>query len=130
MRHSYRLLSLVTLCIVNCASVKLAIRIQNIFCFAKLFAVALIILCGVANATRGKILNFVVIRHNNKLHSVIAGSTEYLPRDFTPLEGSETTLGSIALAFYSGLWSYDGWNQLNYVTEEMRNPLRWGQYVT
>ena len=26
----------------------------------------------------------------------------------------------VALAFYSGLWSFDGWNQLNYCTEELK----------
>jgi hypothetical protein len=30
--------------------------------------------------------------------------------------------GNIATAFYSGLWAYDGWNNLNYVTEEILNP--------
>jgi L-type amino acid transporter 9 len=30
--------------------------------------------------------------------------------------------GNIATAFYSGLWAYDGWNNLNYVTEEIVNP--------
>jgi amino acid transporter len=30
----------------------------------------------------------------------------------------------VALAFYSGLWAYNGWNYLNFITEEMVNPLR------
>lgn len=33
-------------------------------------------------------------------------------------------LGNLAVAFYSGLWAYDGWNNLNYVTEEIINPKR------
>ena len=32
---------------------------------------------------------------------------------------------SVALAFYSGLWAYDGWNCLNTVTEELKNPKRY-----
>ncbi|CAF3120388.1 unnamed protein product [Rotaria sp. Silwood2] len=30
----------------------------------------------------------------------------------------------VALAFYSGLWAYDGWNSLNSITEELKNPQR------
>ena len=36
--------------------------------------------------------------------------------------GTTTEVGKIATAFYSGLWAYDGWNNLNYVTEEIINP--------
>lgn len=34
------------------------------------------------------------------------------------------TAGQIALAFYSGLWAYNGWNYLNFITEELINPTR------
>ena len=37
-------------------------------------------------------------------------------------QGTTTNVASIATAFYSGLWAYDGWNNLNYVTEEIVNP--------
>lgn len=39
-------------------------------------------------------------------------------------EGSATSFGAIAQAFYGGLWAFDGWNQLNYITEELENPYR------
>ena len=39
-------------------------------------------------------------------------------------QGTTNSIGNIATAFYSGLWAYDGWNNLNYVTEEIINP-RW-----
>ena len=28
----------------------------------------------------------------------------------------------LGLGLYNGLWSYDGWNQLNYVLEEIIEP--------
>ena len=28
----------------------------------------------------------------------------------------------MGLAILSGLWSYDGWNSVNYVTEELHDP--------
>ena len=52
----------------------------------------------------------------------MTGKTSYLSEGFNHVEGASASAGSIALAFYSGLWSYDGWNQLNYVTEELREP--------
>ena len=42
----------------------------------------------------------------------------------TLFQGSTLTFGSLALACYSALWSYDGWNQLNFVTEEIQKPRR------
>lgn len=38
--------------------------------------------------------------------------------------GTSTAPGKIALAFYSGLWAFNGWNYLNFVTEELENPVR------
>ncbi len=43
---------------------------------------------------------------------------------FAAETGIPLRLGYIPLAFYSGLWAYDGWNNLNYVTEEIINPRR------
>lgn len=40
----------------------------------------------------------------------------------TPLEGSIWNPGKIALAFYSSLFAYQGWNYLNFIIEEVRNP--------
>jgi amino acid transporter len=47
------------------------------------------------------------------------GNTQHLENVF---EGTTYSLGNIATAFYTGLWAYDGWNNLNYVTEEIKNP--------
>ena len=45
--------------------------------------------------------------------------------EFLKDENTEVpSVGRIATAFYSGLWAYDGWNNLNYVTEEIINPKR------
>ena len=29
-------------------------------------------------------------------------------------------VSAIGIGLYQGLWSYDGWNQLNYVSEELK----------
>lgn len=49
-----------------------------------------------------------------------AGNTRHLQEP--NFASSTATLGNIATAFYTGLWAYDGWNNLNYVTEEIKNP--------
>lgn len=87
--------------LVNCWSVELATQVQNIFCSCKLVAVAIIIGGGV--------------------YKLCEGSYEHVATGF---QGTTSSLGNIATAFYSGLWAYDGWNNLNYVTEEIINPER------
>ena len=51
-----------------------------------------------------------------------SGHTDYLSSGFS---GSGSNPGAIAIGFYNGMWAYDGWNNLNYVTEEIINPHRY-----
>lgn len=39
-------------------------------------------------------------------------------------EGSSTDISKYALALYSGLWAFDGWDQCTFVTGEMRDGAR------
>jgi len=84
---------------INCWSVSLATSVQNVFCSCKLVAVAIIIGGG--------------------MYKIGEGGYEHVATGF---KGTTTSVGNIATAFYSGLWAYDGWNNLNYVTEEIVNP--------
>ncbi|XP_071957373.1 b(0,+)-type amino acid transporter 1-like isoform X2 [Antedon mediterranea] len=86
---------------VNCASVKWATSVQNFFTAAKLLALVIIILVG-----------FV---------KICQGNTQYLKLSVS-FDGSATDLFAYGVAFYQGLWAYDGWNQLNYITEELIKP--------
>ncbi|XP_072024459.1 b(0,+)-type amino acid transporter 1-like [Amphiura filiformis] len=97
-----------TLCIllilfINCASVKWATAVQNFFTAAKLLALAIIIGVGFVRMCQGHV--------------------EYLDPRVT-FQGSATNVFAYGLAFYQGLWAYDGWNQLNYITEELIDPYR------
>ncbi|XP_052364604.1 b(0,+)-type amino acid transporter 1-like, partial [Oncorhynchus keta] len=87
--------------LVNCLSVKLANYVQNFFTAAKLLIILVIIVAGIVLLAQG--------------------NTENLSN---PFEGASTSFGSIGLAFYNGLWAYNGWNQLNFITEELKNPNR------
>lgn len=86
---------------INLASVKAATRVQDIFTVAKILALIIITLTG-----------FVLIGQ---------GEVEYFQNAF---EGTSQDVGSISLAFYSGLFAYAGWNFLNFVTEEMIDPFK------
>uniref|UniRef100_A0A0A9Z178 B(0,+)-type amino acid transporter 1 n=1 Tax=Lygus hesperus TaxID=30085 RepID=A0A0A9Z178_LYGHE len=93
------LLFAVIILAINCYSVDLSTNVMNIFTAAKLLAVAIVIGVG--------------------MYKIFEGNTKYLER---PFEGTTYSVGNIATAFYTGLWAYDGWNNLNYVTEEIQNP--------
>ncbi|XP_017774891.1 PREDICTED: Y+L amino acid transporter 2 [Nicrophorus vespilloides] len=101
--NAIRLLAAVCLCLltaVNCLSVRWAMRIQSIFTMAKLFALVGIIIIGVVYLGYGKVENFENAFEGN-----------YEPVD-------------LALAFYSGLFAFGGWNFLNFVTEELQDPYK------
>ncbi|XP_063779349.1 Y+L amino acid transporter 2-like [Pseudophryne corroboree] len=89
------------LTVVNCAKVKWGAFLQVLATFAKVFALVIIIIAGIVRLCQGKTYN--------------------LENSF---KGSETNIGSLTMAFYSALYSFSGWDCINYVTEEMKNPKR------
>lgn len=84
---------------VNCLSSHWAGQMQIVFMVMKLLAIGIIVLIGASKIANGQYENLQ-----------------------SPFKGTNPNIGEIAHAFFSGLWAYDGWNQLNYVTEELQNP--------
>ncbi|XP_063239864.1 Y+L amino acid transporter 2 [Bacillus rossius redtenbacheri] len=98
-----RLLAAACLCVltaVNCASVRWAMRIQDVFTYAKLFALVAIIVAGLVHLCAGN----------------TAGFQDAFSGDYD--------VGGISLACYSGLFAFGGWNFLNFVTEELQDPYK------
>ncbi|RTG91448.1 uncharacterized protein DC041_0004573 [Schistosoma bovis] len=85
---------------INIMKVRWATRIQNLFTAAKLLALTVIILSGLYVVCQGRLENF-----------------EEFWQPTRPINPSR-----IALAFYSGLFAYAGWNFLNIITEELQDP--------
>uniref|UniRef100_A0A8D2MA04 b(0,+)-type amino acid transporter 1 n=1 Tax=Zonotrichia albicollis TaxID=44394 RepID=A0A8D2MA04_ZONAL len=87
------------LTIINCLNVRLATSVMNVFTAAKLLALLVIVVGGLVLLAKGQTQSF-----QNGFQGTTAG------------------IGAVGVAFYQGLWSYDGWNNLNYVTEELKKP--------
>jgi solute carrier family 7 (L-type amino acid transporter), member 9/15 len=84
---------------INLVSVKLYGKINNVFGFCKVIACLIVIFAGA--------------------YEIIIGNTGNVKNVF---EGTNLKFGSIALAFYNGLWSYDGWSSVTTITEEIKKP--------
>ncbi|XP_059263540.1 b(0,+)-type amino acid transporter 1-like isoform X3 [Mustela nigripes] len=92
---------ILSLMLVNCRSSRLATMLTNVCAVAKVFSLLVIVGGGavVLGQGRGYTDGFLFAFHN----------TTQQP-------------GRIGMAFYQGLWSFDGWNNVNYVMEELKNP--------
>ncbi|XP_061707308.1 large neutral amino acids transporter small subunit 1 [Cydia pomonella] len=89
------------LTIINCGNVKWVTRLQDSFTAAKVLALLLIFLASLVHLFHG---------HTENLEGM--------------MQGTKTEASEIAIAFYSGLFSYSGWNYLNFVTEELKDPYK------
>ncbi|GAN02973.1 L-methionine transporter [Mucor ambiguus] len=97
---------LLVLTLVNALSVRAGIRVQDVLTVVKVLTAIVISVVGVVVLT-------------NK--GLVVGNS--LQGD--PFEGfGSISFGQFAVAFYSGLWAYEGWNNLNYVSGEMKDPHR------
>uniref|UniRef100_A0A8C9FJL3 b(0,+)-type amino acid transporter 1 n=1 Tax=Pavo cristatus TaxID=9049 RepID=A0A8C9FJL3_PAVCR len=90
---------ILVLTIINCLNVRLAMSVMNVFTAAKLLALLVIVVGGLVLLAKGQTQSFQ-----------------------NAFQGTNAGISTIGVAFYQGLWSYDGWNNLNYVTEELKNP--------
>lgn len=56
---------------------------------------------------------------------IITGKPQYRESFENIFENTASNIGTASLAFYSGLFAYQGWNYLNFIVEELQNPKRY-----
>jgi len=96
--------AIVLLSTINCFSVKWSSRVQDVFSIAKVAALLVIILYGIMSlaSTRSKF--------PTEIDEVFADS--------------KTSASAISLAFYQGIYSFAGFNYLNFLMGEIKKPER------
>lgn len=93
-------LVIMVLTVVNCLNVHSSIKVTVLFTAMKVLALIIIMIGGVVLLIQGNTSNS-------------------LQNSF---DGTKLSIRPIGIAFYQCLWSYDGWNTLNHVTEEINHP--------
>ncbi|KAK4960707.1 hypothetical protein LTR28_005006 [Elasticomyces elasticus] len=100
---------LVLVVLLNCVSTKLGTRSADFFMFFKFAALLGVTVVGIVVAATG--LSFKGQASDDwKTHGWF--------------EGTSRNPSNWAVALYAGLWAFDGWDNVNYVTGEFKNPRR------
>lgn len=84
-------------------STRAATRINDVFTFTKIVTLLAITVIGFV---------WLGLGHGTDAYKV------------NPFAGSSLNGGTYAIALYSGLWAFDGWDNCSYVANEMINPAR------
>jgi len=96
--------AILLLSIINCASVKWASRVQDFFSVAKVLALLVIISYGIIS---------------------LASPRSNFPKEVDEVfADSRISASAISLAFYQGLYSFAGFNYLNFLMGEIKQPER------
>ncbi|CDH54277.1 l-methionine transporter [Lichtheimia corymbifera JMRC:FSU:9682] len=99
------IISLIIVSLINAFSVRAGIRVQDGLSVLKVLTALVISVAGMVILIKGTMVG-------NSLQG-------------DPFAGFDSlSFGQYALALYSGLWAYDGWNNLNYISGEMKQPHR------
>lgn len=88
--------------LLNIISVKVIVKFCTVISILKLVVVSFLLACGVA----------VIVKGNGHIEN-------FTSKAFV---GSSTNPSDYGLAFYFALYSYQSWNSLNFMTEELKRP--------
>ncbi|KAL0852430.1 hypothetical protein ABMA28_000614 [Loxostege sticticalis] len=99
-----KLIAAVTICFftfINGYNVKFTTRLQTVFMFTKISALLTIMVGGIVY--------------------ICKGGTEHFEDGWA---GTKTSIGDWSVGIYSGIFAYSGWNYLNFMTEELKDPFK------
>lgn len=115
--------TIIFLTYLNSCYMKITTKMQNIIMFTKIAALVLIIIIGLAYMFMGEWTHICIPTCTFDLNGFFCtlGHYDNFKDSFA---NTETDPGKLSVAFYSGIFSYAGWNYLNFMTEELRNPYK------
>ncbi|KAF1961293.1 hypothetical protein CC80DRAFT_522775 [Byssothecium circinans] len=95
--------------LLNCISTKLGTRSADVFMILKFAALLGVTVTGIVVAATG-------FSYNGPAND------DWKKKGW--FEGTTTDVSNWAVALYAGLWAFDGWDNVNYVTGEFKNPTK------
>lgn len=99
----FALIAVAAVTAINCMSTKWGANAGNMFMVVKIVLLIAIAIIG--------LIAWPGFKETGALHHGV-------------FEGASTSFGQYAVALYAGLWAYDGWDNMNYVSAEMKNAKR------